>query len=84
MSPKARHDVEFLQKSIHEIIGDFEKTLEELNGLGAQLKDIDQGLVDFFGFHHGTVVCLCWKEGEDCIRYWHDLESGFSGRRPLP
>jgi len=28
-------------------------------------------------------VLLCWRLGEDDIRYWHRVEDGFAGRRPV-
>ncbi len=47
------------------------------------LRDITDGLVDFPALVNGRQVWLCWKRGEGDIAFWHDLESGFSGRRPL-
>ena len=47
------------------------------------LRDLDRGLVDFPAIHDDREVYLCWLEGEDEIRYWHDLEAGFAGREPL-
>ena len=58
-------------------------SLTTLQGLGVELKDLDQGLVDFPSYREGQLVYLCWKRGEDQIRFWHDLESGFAGRQPL-
>ncbi|MBI3318590.1 MAG: DUF2203 domain-containing protein [Candidatus Omnitrophica bacterium] len=83
VSPSAKKGVTAAQKAIEEKGRDFEKGLEELNGLGAQLKDLDEGLVDFFTARDEKMACLCWKEGEERIGFWHDLESGFAGRRPL-
>lgn len=51
--------------------------------LGVQLKDLEMGLVDFLSIHKGREVFLCWRQGEDDIRFWHDLDSGFAGRRPI-
>jgi hypothetical protein len=50
---------------------------------GLVLRDLDRGLIDFPAIRHGEEVYLCWQEGEDAVEYWHDLESGFSGREPL-
>ncbi|MBI1884821.1 MAG: DUF2203 domain-containing protein [Chloroflexi bacterium] len=55
----------------------------KVNELGCELKDVDQGLVDFPTVRQGRRVYLCWKLGEDRIRWWHDLEAGFAGREPL-
>ena len=59
------------------------ESMERLIGLGVQLKDIDRGLVDFPAWREGQEVLLCWHLGEDEIRFWHDLESGYPGRQPL-
>ena len=50
---------------------------------GAEVKDLDEGLIDFPARRRGETVLLCWKLGEDEIRYWHRVEDGFAGRRPL-
>jgi hypothetical protein len=47
------------------------------------LRDLERGLVDFPSMREGEEVYLCWEEGEAEIGYWHDLESGYGGRRPL-
>lgn len=57
--------------------------LDELRFLGAEVKDLDQGLLDFRTKRGSEVVLLCWKLGEGRIGYWHDLRSGFAGRRPI-
>jgi hypothetical protein len=48
------------------------------------VKDIDEGLIDFPALSGGETVLLCWRLGEDEIRYWHSVEDGFAGRRELP
>jgi len=56
----------------------------ELEALGVQLKDYGRGLLDFPSMREGRVVLLCWQLGEgDRIEWWHDLETGFSGRQPI-
>ena len=47
------------------------------------LRDLDRGLVDFPSIRDGREVYLCWLEEEDGIGYWHDVEEGFAGRKPL-
>jgi hypothetical protein len=58
--------------------------VEAISRLGVQVKDLDQGLVDFPARLGDEDVLLCWHVGEDEIRYFHGTEEGFSGRRPLP
>ena len=60
------------------------KLVDQLNELGAQVKDVDEGLVDFPALRRGETVLLCWKLGEDHVEFWHTVEDGFAGRRPLP
>jgi hypothetical protein len=59
-------------------------TIDELTALGVQVKDVEDGLVDFPALRHGETVLLCWKLGEDEIRYWHTVDGGFEGRQELP
>ena len=59
--------------------------LEALDELGVQVKDPDTGLIDFPAKHPGgSDVLLCWQLGEDEVAFWHTLEGGFRGRKPLP
>jgi hypothetical protein len=60
------------------------KTIDEIAAHGAEVKDPDEGLIDFPALRHGETVLLCWKLGEDEIRYWHRVEDGFAGRQELP
>src|SRR4051794_27941713 len=53
------------------------KALERVEEIGALVKDLDTGLIDFLTLYNGQEVCLCWRLGEDRIRYWHDMEEGF-------
>ena len=59
------------------------RTVDAISEHGAEVKDVDEGLVDFPALHRGETVLLCWKLGEDEIRYWHRVEDGFAGRRPV-
>ncbi|MDX6486127.1 MAG: hypothetical protein QOF43_1280, partial [Gaiellaceae bacterium] len=60
------------------------ETIDAIVAHGAEVKDIDEGLIDFPALRRGETVLLCWKLGEDEIGYWHSVEDGFPGRRPLP
>ena len=57
--------------------------LHELQEIGVVLRDLDRGLADFPAVRDGREIYLCWEEGEVEIRFWHDAETGFDGRRPL-
>ena len=60
------------------------RCLDAIHELGAMVKDLDRGLVDFPALRDGDEVLLCWQLGEDEIRYWHGPEEGFAGRKELP
>jgi hypothetical protein len=58
--------------------------VEAIHRLGAIVKDLDVGLVDFPARRGSEDVLLCWRVGEDEIRYWHGVDAGFAGRKELP
>jgi hypothetical protein len=72
-----------LQERLRHLATEADGLLEEIVGLGCEVKDVEQGLVDFPSERAGRVVYLCWKLGEDRIRFWHELDTGFAGRQPL-
>jgi hypothetical protein len=55
-----------------------------IHEVGALVKDLDRGLIDFPAQREGEDVLLCWHVGEAEIEYWHGVDEGFSGRKPLP
>lgn len=60
------------------------RAVARMQQLGVLVKDLDRGLVDFPALRGDEEVLLCWEVGEDEVAYWHGLEEGFAGRRPLP
>jgi hypothetical protein len=75
-----------LQEAVARAAAELAATVGEINELGVQVKDLDRGLVDFPARHpgDGATVLLCWELGEPDVAYWHGLEDGFAGRKPLP
>jgi hypothetical protein len=75
-----------LQERAAEAAADIAGLVTELEAAGVQVKDLDQGLIDFPAKHpeQGDTVLLCWRLGEDEVAHWHGLEEGFAGRKPLP
>ena len=57
--------------------------LGDLREMDVVLRDLDRGLVDFPSLRDGREVYLCWEEGEEDIRFWHEPDAGYGGRRPL-
>ncbi len=58
-------------------------SLQEIDAIGVQVKDLDTGLLDFPCILEGETVLLCWKRGESRIEFWHRMEDGFRGRQPI-
>jgi hypothetical protein len=68
----------------HQSLAEVMKTnLEKILSTGCLIKDLDTGLLDFPTIVNNEEVYLCWKLGEDCIRYYHRQEEGYSGRKVL-
>ena len=83
VDPQAPPAVQKLQQRAADVIDRLRALLKEVTEMGVEVKAAD-GLVDFRSKLHGHTVYLCWKFGEERITHYHDLETGFSGRRPLP
>jgi hypothetical protein len=64
-------------------VGLVRNALETIQATGCVVKDLDAGLLDFPARIDGEEVYLCWRLGEDRIRYFHRQDEGFSGRRPI-
>lgn len=71
------------QEEAQKLVERLNALLEEVQGLGCEVKGVDEGLIDFRSEREGRVVYLCWKLGEERIDYWHELDTGFAGREPL-
>lgn len=63
--------------------GRFDALIHQIQSAGAQIKDVNIGLLDFPALKDGREVCLCWKHGEGDISFWHEVEAGFAGRQPI-
>ena len=57
--------------------------VDEIHSLGAQVKDIDTGLLDFPSLREGEEVLLCWRVGEPAVEWYHGVEDGYAGRRRI-
>jgi hypothetical protein len=62
---------------------DIKDTLAEIDAIGVQVKDLDIGLLDFPCAVDDEIILLCWKYGEEKIEFWHAMEEGFKGRKPI-
>ena len=70
-------------RHVSEAFLDMRSALEELQATEIVLRDLDRGLVDFPSERDGREVYLCWEEGEERVAFWHDLDAGYGGRKPL-
>lgn len=61
-------------------INDF---IRELHQIGCLFKGFEHGLVDFYALRGEEPIFLCWRLGEDRIRYWHGIDAGYAGREPI-
>lgn len=73
-------------KKAGELLTEFrrvEQGVKDLQTIGCVLKDMSIGLVDFPTLRDGHEVLLCWKYDEPAVMFWHDLQSGYQGRKRL-
>jgi hypothetical protein len=71
-------------RQVGEAFLEVRRILAEMTEAGIVVRDVDRGLIDFPAVLDGKEVYLCWELGEAEIAFYHDLESGFGGRQPLP
>ena len=72
-----------LRPQLEPLMQALQTLLDEITACGGQMKGLDLGLVDFPAELDGEIVLLCWQYGEQEIAYYHSLEGGFAGRKPL-
>ncbi|MFN7065354.1 MAG: DUF2203 domain-containing protein [Aquificaceae bacterium] len=73
----------YLESQLRDLELDIKKLFQKIEALGGVIKGIEPILVDFLSFYQNRYIWLCWKEDEDTIRYWHELDEGFAGRKPI-
>lgn len=66
-----------------EALATLREEVQRIVAEGIVLRDAEAGLVDFPAEREGRRVFLCWRLGEDEVRFWHEADGGFAGRRPL-
>ena len=78
------HDKAARQRLEHNRLGGvIRDALEKIHSTGCVVKDLEIGLLDFPARINGEAVYLCWRLGEDRIRFYHAQDEGFAGRKPL-
>jgi hypothetical protein len=82
-SPEDDGEVGQMKADLRDLIGRYEAGWRKVQRMGVLIKDPQIGLLDFYGRIDGRLVYLCWRYGEEALGYYHELEAGFAGRRPL-
>ncbi|HXG73472.1 MAG TPA: DUF2203 domain-containing protein [Candidatus Nitrosotenuis sp.] len=72
-----------IKQQLNKAVTKFYQLVEELESTGVVLKSLEEGLLDFPSKRFNEDVWLCWKEGEKEIKFWHEKDVGFMGRKPL-
>lgn len=72
-----------LKQKLNSYVTKFYQAIEDLENTGVVIKGIEEGLLDFPSKRFDDEVWLCWKEGEKEIKFWHEKDVGFSGRKPI-
>jgi hypothetical protein len=76
-------EVQGLKQELAGRVEQYQAAWQEVEDMGAVLKDPRTGLVDFYGQVDGKRVWLCWRYGEESVTHYHGLDEGFSGRKPI-
>jgi hypothetical protein len=78
------HDKAARQRLEHNrLAGAIQTAVEKIQATGCVVKDLEVGLLDFPARINGEAVYLCWRLGEDRIRFYHSQDEGFAGRKPI-
>jgi hypothetical protein len=83
LQPNTDERVTALTARAEAMVSRLNQLAEELTHIGCVLKDWSTGLVDFPSVYQGRKIWLCWKLGEPEIRFWHEFNDGFAGRKPI-
>jgi hypothetical protein len=73
-------------RALSKMVQDFEKfdaLIHRIQDTGAQIKNINLGLLDFSAMKDEHEVYLCWQYGEGDVAFWHEIEDGFAGRQSI-
>lgn len=77
-------DYQETKREFDRIVAEANRILTAINQRGCRVTDVETGLIDFPAEVDGAPVYLCWQKDEPAVGYYHGLEEGFAGRRPLP
>ena len=72
-----------IKRKLNSLLTKFYQSIEDLESIGVSLKGLDEGLLDFPAMRFDEEIWLCWKDGETEIKFWHEKDTGFIGRKPI-
>jgi len=72
------------KQELNHIVSSLYKMIQELEDMGVMVKSVDDGLLDFPSIRYDEEIWLCWKFGENKVKFWHGKDEGFMGRKPIP
>jgi len=72
-----------LNKQFHKLSCEFYTSIEKMEDMGCIIKDLEIGVVDFYSKYNGKDIFLCWKLGERRIKFWHEVDTCYIGRKPI-
>jgi len=79
----AQKRLEEAVRQLEELANELKEAMVIVERRGAVMKDLDLGLLDFPAIRDGEPVYLCWRLGEEEISFFHGVDEGFGGRKPL-
>ena len=80
---RAADELRVIRLRMQGLVDQMQAAVAQIDGQGVVLRDIPTGLVDFPALVAGRQVWLCWRLGEERVGWWHEVDTGFGGRRPL-
>ncbi len=72
------------KQELNHIVTSLYNLIQELEDMGVMVKSVDEGLLDFPSIRYDEEIWLCWKLGENKVKFWHGKDEGFMGRKPIP
>ena len=72
-----------IKRKLNSLVTKFYQSVEDLENTGVVLKGLDEGLLDFPAKRFDEEIWLWWKECETEIKFWHEKDTGFMGRKPI-
>lgn len=77
-------DYQMAKTEFDTVVAEANRLLAEVNQLGCRVSDVEMGLVDFPAVVGGKNVYLCWQMKEPRVAFYHGIDEGYAGRKPLP